>query len=325
MNFAKPVEQVEPVNTIETMKIIKIFSDYCSTDVIVSEYFNIYKLFYDNDYNIKYKFTHDNNYTHAILLNKAMPELSIPKENVVGLAHEPPELLQLTNKIDANEVDYNFIEYVKKYIGKYYIGNRYDLPDEFVEGYGYLGHIPISKTPLCKTKIMSLMISEKDWTYGHRYRHQLAKVIMDNNLPIDIHGRGCKLFEPNNALKGEFDDNSRLVDEYLFTIAVENTNHPHYFSEKVINPLIRGTNVIYLGCTNIREYFKKDLDSTPQLTCSNNTSDNDGYGIYLLTGDINDDMNVIVKILNDWKKYYVKINTESIVKVVNIKNLINKL
>ena len=227
--------RTDTIEPVETIKIIKIFSDYCSTDAIVSEYFNMYKLFYDSDYNIKYKFTHDNNYTHAILLNKAMPELSIPKENVVGGVN------------NGWAVAMGFIEYVKKCVGKYYIGNKYDLPDEFVEGCGYLGHIPISKTPLCKTKIMSLMISQKDWTYGHRYRHQLAKVIMDNNLPIDIHGRGCKLFEPNNALKGEFADNSRLVDEYLFTIAVENTNHPHYFSEKVIDPLIRGTNVIYLG------------------------------------------------------------------------------
>ena len=98
-----------------------------------------------------------------------------------------------------------------------------------------------------------------------------------------------------------------------------------FFTATITPLLAQQTGITCLGCSNICEYFKKDLDSTPQLTCSNNTSDNDGYGIYLLNGDINNDMNVIVKILNNWEKHYVKINAESIVKVVNIKNLIDKL
>ena len=37
----------------------------------------------------KYYFTDDNDFTHAIIMNNAMPDLNIQKENVIGLAFEP--------------------------------------------------------------------------------------------------------------------------------------------------------------------------------------------------------------------------------------------
>jgi len=301
------------------MKIIKIFSDYCTTESITNTFIKINNLLYDPNYNVNYKFTYDDDYTHVIILNKAMPKLKneILKENVIGLAHEPPEFLGLVYKKDENNslVDFNFINYVQNNVGKYYIGEKYDLPDEFIEGFGYLGycHIPIKlyQQPMIKNKIMSLMISEKNWTFGHNYRHLLAQIILENNLPIDIYGRGCCYYETTSeTLKGTF-ENEDNIKNYLFTIAIENTCHPHYFSEKIINPLLHGTNVIYFGCKNICDYFPKDAESL-----------SDGNGIYLLNGDVNNDMNIILKILNNWQHYYTKINLEKIHNVVNIKNII---
>jgi len=304
------------------MKIIKIFSDYCDTETINNCFILINNLLNDKDYNLKYKFTCDDNYTHAIILNKAMPELKneIPKENVIGLAHEPPEFLGLIYKKDElieNDklIDINFINYVQNNVGKYYIGEKYDLPDEFIEGFGYLGYCDISaklyNQPIVKNKIMSLMISEKLWTFGHNYRHLLAQIILKNKLPIDIYGRGCCYYETiNENLKGSFEGEEH-IENYLFTIAIENTCHPHYFSEKIISPLLYKTNVIYLGCKNICEYFPKDSESL-----------SDGYGIYLLNGDINNDIEIIIKILNNWQCYYTNINSKKIHDVVNIKNIL---
>ena len=36
---------------------------------------------------------------------------------------------------------------------------------------------------------------------------------------------------------------------------IENVESNHYFSEKIINPLLNGTTPIYLGCRNIEQYF----------------------------------------------------------------------
>ena len=70
------------------MIIIRFFTSHNSCikyENIISKY-NIYN---DKDYNITYKFTNKDDYTHAILLNSAKLSIQIPKENVIGLACEP--------------------------------------------------------------------------------------------------------------------------------------------------------------------------------------------------------------------------------------------
>jgi len=285
------------------MKIIKFFGDYAHSSKILSTFFSIDELFLDKDYNVTYRFTFDDDYTHAILLNKIMPQLTIPKENVIGLAHEPPKFLNLCETENEN-IDRQFINYVTKYVGKYYIGEKYNLPEEFIEHYGFIGHDSIPRMPIHKNKLMSLMISDKLFAPGHIYRHQLTKAIIDNNFPIDIYGRGCEFYEPNNLLKGKFDGNAH-IENYLFHISIENTQHPDYFSEKVTNPLLYGTNVLYLGCSNIHKYFGEN-------------------GIILLTGNVADDINLILSVLNDWQKYYKLINSENVIKTISIKNIIDK-
>lgn len=302
------------------MKVIKIFSDYATSHRMASDYISNHDLFLDKNYNITYRFTIDNDYTHAIIVNKAMPKLNIPKENVIGIAHEPPEFLKLaySTNTDTN-TDNEFIDYVSKYVSKYFIGEKYDLPQEFVEGDGYVPHCSLPRHIIDKNKVMSIMISQKMFTQGHTYRHELARVIMANNLPIDIYGRGCKLYDittndttntndtndTNHCLKGEFNNNEH-IENYLFHIAVENTQHPHYYTEKIKNPLLHGTNVIYLGCTNIFNYLPDN-------------------GIYLLTGNIQTDMNLIVSILKDWKTYYKHIDRQQILNNVSIKKLIDNI
>jgi hypothetical protein len=305
------------------MKIIKIFSDYATSHRIISDYVSSNELFLDKNYNITYRFTIDDDYTHAIIVNKDMPKLTIPKENVVGIAQEPPEFLNLSlwqpNQNEEQEQEQEqeqnqeqeFIDYVSKYVSKYYIGEKYNLPEEFVEGDGYVPHCSLPRHIIDKNKIMSIMISQKMFTEEHVYRHKLARIIIDNNLPIDIYGRGCKLYDSNDnndnndLLKGEFNDNEH-IENYLFHIAIENTQHPHYYTEKIKNPLLYGTNVIYLGCTNIFNYLPDN-------------------GIYLLTGNIQTDMNLIISILKDWKTYYKEIDRSQILENISIKKLINDL
>ncbi|MFN9907083.1 MAG: glycosyltransferase family 10 domain-containing protein, partial [bacterium] len=50
-----------------------------------------------------------------------------------------------------------------------------------------------------------------------------------------------------------------MCKDYLFTIAIENTSHDHYFTEKIINPFINNTVPIYWGCKKVDEYFPKHV------------------------------------------------------------------
>jgi len=107
----------------------------------------------------KYYFTNNDDFTHAIIINTAMPDLKIPKENVLGLAFEPIIFLGLTQE---------FIDYAKNHIGRYFIGDKKQLPEPFIEHFGYMWH---SRPPMevsIKNKRMSIIVSEKQFTSGHK-------------------------------------------------------------------------------------------------------------------------------------------------------------
>ena len=97
---------------------IKCFSSFCSTDIANSNFKKNLSSTIDK-YSGLIEFTNDDDYTHAIIINTAMPLLNIPKENVIGLAFEPPYFLGVNQR---------FIDYANKYIGTYYIGEKNNLP-----------------------------------------------------------------------------------------------------------------------------------------------------------------------------------------------------
>jgi len=248
---------------------IRIFADWCDSKSASEKFIECCRLLDDTveEYGRDYCFTNDDDYTHAMLLNKAMPKLSIPKENVIGLACEPPVFLRLTKE---------FIEYAEKYIGKYYIGDTLGgkLGEPFIEGNAYLWFNTPPRVIPEKTKWMSIMISQKGFAPGHKYRHMLTQAILQTDLPIDIYGRGCVYYKNirDDRIKGNFEENEPYVD-YEYHIAIENFQTPQYFSEKISNTLLCEATPVYLGCSNIRDYF--------------------GDNVILLTGNVAEDMKML--------------------------------
>jgi hypothetical protein len=278
------------------MIIIKCFSSFCDSNICMNDLIKLYKLYETSDYGKKYIFTTDDNYTHAIILNIAMPILNIPKENVIGLAWEPLPFLRLND---------TFIEYAKKHIGKYYIGTKNNLPAPFVEHYSYLWHNPsLDHTPI-KSKLMSIMISQKNYAPGHQYRHQLVKRILSENLPIDIYGRGCQYYGNDYRIRGEFEQLSlEPYENYKFHICIENFITPHYFSEKITNTLLASTTPIYLGCENIDQYFPNE--------------------VIKLTGNVDNDIILIKNICENPDKYLLNIDANRVKEKVHIENVIKE-
>lgn len=283
---------------INIMIKIRVFSSFSPSDFDSSEPFiRTSELKDDPDYNNLYCFTNANDYTHAILLNTPMPKLTIPKDNVIGLAFEPIHFLGLTQQ---------FLSYAKTHIGKYYIGDKMDLPMPFIEHFAYMWYrTPLKTIQPNKTKVMSIMISEKLNAPGHKYRHILVQEILKTNLPINIYGRGCELYKNVNdiRIKGKF-DNNEIYDEYMFHICIENFTTSHYFSEKIMNTLVSNTTPIYWGCKNIHSYFDD--------------------AVINLTGDVGNDIELLKRICQNPDEYIKKLDIDSIKKTINIKNVINE-
>lgn len=274
---------------------IKIFCSFAPSDKCKEVFENINYAnqcsFYGKDK--KYCLTNDDDFTHAIIMNTAMPNLTIPKENVLGLAFEPIFFLGLTPE---------FIEYAKKYIGRYFIGDKFDLPEPFIEHFAYMWHSRPPREVLFKNKLISIVISEKKFAPGHLYRHQLIQKIIEFNLPIDIYGRGSTQYKHNNRIMGTFND-AEPYESYNYSICIENTICNHYFSEKIITPLMYNCMPIYLGCKNLNQYLEN---------------------VIVLTGDIQKDIIIIIKILENPYMYYKKTYTDKNIKSVNlIQNLPN--
>lgn len=274
------------------MILIKVFCDFDTSKNCKEKYEKISFLhmidYYGKDKKIY--ITDKENYTHAIILNTIMPKLTISKENVIGLAYEPIPFLNLTNE---------FIEYAKKHIGKYFIGDKKKLPDPFIEGNAYMWYSIPSIIMKDKTKLMSIILSQKRFAPGHNYRHLLVEKIIQNNLPIDIYGLGSNLYK-YPSVKGIFKEFEPYAN-YYYSICIENFQSNHYFSEKIINPLLCNCSPIYLGCHNIDKYFNN---------------------IIKLTGNLENDILILINILKNPTIYY---NTSYNKKNINTVNLIENI
>ena len=288
---------------------IRFFSDFCSSETCKKNYERmcLYKKIDEYGKTKKIYITTTETYTHVFLLNCPIPSnIHVDKNCVIGFAHEPP------NNSCLNLYFNNFIDFAQKSIGKYFIGSLDLLPSPpFVGHHGFLFHeMPsnISIIPNKKTKLMSIMVSHKSYTIGHKYRHALVSYILKNRLPIDIWGNGAKFykqrFPENNNIYGDFKSMAEMCDNYVFTIAIENTSHDHYFTEKIINPFMYHTIPLYWGCNKIEEYFPN---------------------FYIkLTGNINMDIITINRVLKNPEYFRVKhkIDIEQVLDKVNlIKNV----
>ena len=230
--------------------------------------------------------TDDDDYTHAIIINTTMPQLKIPKQNVIGLAFEPIQFLGLTT---------SFVEYAQKYIGKYFIGDKHNLPAPFIEHFGYMWHSRPPKEITYKPNLMSIVVSEKQFAPGHIYRHKLVQQIIAHNLPIDIYGRGSNKYSYNRT-RGGFND-AEPYESYLFSVCIENFQCNHYFSEKIITPLLHNCMPVYLGCKNIDQYFDN----------MNN-----------LSGNIDNDILLLTEIIKNPESYYKPTYNQKNIKTVNL-------
>lgn len=113
-----------------------------------------------------------------------------------------------------------------------------------------------------KSKKISAIISGKRFTDGQNKRLETLLKLYSIYPDIDIYGRGLTAREFGTAYKGELNYNkyckfNGLID-YQYSLALENSSHDNYFTEKLIDCFLAWTKPLYWGCSNIRKYFPAD-------------------------------------------------------------------
>ena len=99
-----------------------------------------------------------------------------------------------------------------------------------------------------KTKLVSMIYSEKTWLFGHRLRHIIAKSLIPQMGydKIDFFGR---------ATENPLELKSEGTNPYMFQIAIENAQRRFYFADKIYDCFVTGTVPIYWGAPNIGDFF----------------------------------------------------------------------
>tara|TARA_R100001443_G_scaffold12706_2_gene22416 strand:- start:5308 stop:6096 length:789 start_codon:yes stop_codon:yes gene_type:complete len=113
-----------------------------------------------------------------------------------------------------------------------------------------------------KKKKVSMIASNKVMCLGHAIRHGWIQRLRDK---VDFFGRGFK--EISNKEEG--------LNDYMFSIAIENCSVPNYFTEKIGDCFAVGTIPVYIGCTNIDNFFNKEaiIHLNHELDVSNLTEE----------------------------------------------------
>lgn len=104
-----------------------------------------------------------------------------------------------------------------------------------------------------KTKMMSLIASDKRTQEGHLLRHRVVEWADAEGLDLDVMGRGYLPFA----------DKAEGLAPYRYSVVIENVREKNYFSEKLIDAILCRTVPIYWGCPNIGDFF----DTSGMVIC----------------------------------------------------------
>lgn len=104
----------------------------------------------------------------------------------------------------------------------------------------------IKNPKICdKTKLVSMISSNKNFTRGHHERLQWVSRLRHS---LDLYGRGFN----------EIESKEQGLCDYMFSVAIENGNYSSYFTEKIIDCFATGTIPVYSGTPDIGDFFDTD-------------------------------------------------------------------
>ena len=99
-----------------------------------------------------------------------------------------------------------------------------------------------------KTKNVSIIASDKSMCEIHKIRAELARYYIGDDR-VDCYGR---------AVDRYIEKKSEALEEYRYSIVLENSETSYYFTEKILDCFAAMTIPIYMGATQIDKFFNSD-------------------------------------------------------------------
>jgi hypothetical protein len=104
-----------------------------------------------------------------------------------------------------------------------------------------------------KERLVSIVASHKQWTTGHKLRHQIVQKYPDK---IDKYGSGYN--DIVNHYEGTRLGKILAIAPYYYSFAIMNSQYDDYFTEILTDVLAVGTIPIWWGTANYGKYFNPD-------------------------------------------------------------------
>jgi hypothetical protein len=97
-----------------------------------------------------------------------------------------------------------------------------------------------------KTKLVSMVTSNKNFAPLHPFRNNFAH---KNSKYFDLFGRGYH----------EINKKEEALNDYMFSVAIENDFYNYYYTEKLIDCFATKTVPVYLGSSDIAPFNEKGV------------------------------------------------------------------
>lgn len=178
----------------------------------------------------------------------------LKKNNKIKIFHvalEPPEIYFFTNFSKSSYFNFNKSFSWVKNINNINFNYTIDIP---------LIEIENSKKINKVVAIYSYKRSS-DENSLYAFRFNIIKELSKLNL-IDLYGFGwdkCMDEDIINCYKGKADSKQGLISKYDLCLAIENSSHRGYITEKLFDPISAGTLPLYFGCPDVKNEFDENL------------------------------------------------------------------
>lgn len=224
------------------MKSVKIIKNWDEPDLIrqTPGMSGIWK-------DIRFSFDHHAECDYLIVLNFIPDDIVI--DTVPGKTWALMQEPYIANKFDwvvsgHDKFDKVFTHHVLTG-GDKYVGTQTCLPWHINKTYDSLSTLEIP----AKSKTLSWITSNKRVFPGHKERMTFYEALTNrSDIELDLFGYGI------NPIVDKWDG----LAPYKYSLAIENSSSPHYWTEKISDCLLSYSLPFYYGCTNLADYLPED-------------------------------------------------------------------
>ena len=243
---------------------IKLTCNWCDDTTLYERFQRVYVNNINNDPD--HTFTSGSDFDLLVVINGSNQHLDTPKDKTLGVMMEPSWACHFRQHLEyrCRHILHHIQPISPQYI--YYPGL---LPPhiDYKSGNDLNYYL---KTSFKKKKKCSIITSYNSQIASqhslYHKRVEFVKQILNTDLDIDIYGNSWEESGIHDQrIKGTLDNKKQGLEEYEFSIAIENCVEWDYFSEKLTDCFLTDTTPIYYGCPNINRFF----DSCYELTTLN--------------------------------------------------------